>query len=59
MNAVNCSPSTFAKTMNTSAKPAFVIHIFSPFNRKLPSACRVARAFAPSASDPEPDSESA
>ena len=56
MNAVNCSPSTFAKTMNRSAKPPLVIHIFSPFSTKLPSACRVARVRAPSASEPEPDS---
>jgi hypothetical protein len=30
-NAVNFSPSILAKTVNRSAKPAFVIHIFSPF----------------------------
>ncbi len=30
-NAVNFSPSTLAKTVNKSAKPALVIHIFSPF----------------------------
>ena len=30
MNAVNFSPSIFANTMKSSAKPAFVIHIFSP-----------------------------
>ena len=30
MNAVNFSPSTLANTVNTSAKPALVIHIFSP-----------------------------
>ena len=30
-NAVNFSPSTLAKTVNRSAKPALVIHIFSPF----------------------------
>ena len=56
MNAVKASPSTLAKTMNTSAKPALVIHIFSPDSEKLPSASRVARARAPSASEPEPDS---
>ena len=39
MNAVNCSPSTLAKTMNRSAKPPFEIHIFSPFSTQLPSAC--------------------
>ena len=43
MKAVNCSPSTLAKTMKRSAKPPLVIHIFSPFSTKLPSACRVAR----------------
>src|SRR5204862_192707 len=56
MNAVKCSPSTLPKTMNTSAKPPFVIHIFSPLSTKLPSACLAARVFAPSASDPDPDS---
>ena len=29
--AVNFSPSTFANTVNRSANPALVIHIFSPF----------------------------
>jgi len=29
--AVNFSPSILAKTVNRSAKPALVIHIFSPF----------------------------
>jgi hypothetical protein len=33
MNAVNFSPSTLAKTVNRSAKPALVIHIFSPLSR--------------------------
>ena len=28
MKAVNCSPSTLAKIVNTSAKPPLVIHIF-------------------------------
>ena len=37
-----------------SAIWAFVIHIFSPFSRKLPSACVVARVLAPRAPDPEP-----
>ena len=59
MNAVNCSPSTLAKTMMTSAKPPLVIHIFSPLSTQLPSGCLVARAFAPRASEPEPDSLSA
>ena len=31
MKPENLSPSILAKTMNTSAKPPFVIHIFSPF----------------------------
>ena len=39
-----------------SANPPFVIHVFSPFRTKLPSACRVARVLAPNASDPEPGS---
>ena len=39
-----------------ATKPPLVIHIFSLFRRKLPSGCFVARAFAPSASDPDPDS---
>ena len=56
MNALNLSPSTWAKMMKTSAKPPFVIHIFSPFITKLPSPWRTARVFAPSASEPEPDS---
>ena len=30
MNALNLSPSTLANTVNTSAKPALVIHIFCP-----------------------------
>ena len=56
MNAVKCSPSTLAKTMKTSANPPLVIHIFSPERTKLPSACVIARALAPSASEPDPDS---
>jgi hypothetical protein len=56
IKAVNCSPSTFAKTMKRSAKPPLVIHIFSPESRKLPSAWRTARALALNASEPEPDS---
>src|SRR3954470_5708570 len=59
MKAENASPSTLAKTMKRSAKPPLVIHIFSPLRTKLPSACFVALARAPSASDPEPDSLSA
>ena len=43
MKAVKCSPSTLAKTMKRSAKPPLVIHIFSPFSTKLPSACCAAR----------------
>ena len=42
MNAENCSPSTLAKTMNRSAKPPLVIHIFSPVIDHEPSASRVA-----------------
>ena len=38
MNAENCSPSTLAKTMKRSAKPPFVIHIFSPVIDQDPSA---------------------
>ncbi len=53
------SPSTFANTMKKSAKPPLVIHIFSPLSTKPPSGCRDAFAFAPSASDPDPDSLSA
>ena len=57
MNAENFSPSTLAKTMNRSANPPFVVHIFSPLSRQEPSiASRVARARAASASDPDPDS---
>ena len=59
MKAVKRSPSTFANTMNRSAKPPLVIHIFSPASTKLPSACSVARVLALSASEPEPDSLSA
>ena len=59
MNAVNCSPSTFAKTMITSAKPPLVIHIFSPLSTQLPSGCFTARVLAASASEPDPDSLSA
>ena len=59
MKAVKCSPSTFANTMKTSANPPFVIHIFSPLSANPPPARRVARAEAPSASEPDPDSLSA
>jgi len=54
--AENCSPSTLAKTQMRSAKPPLVIHIFSPFSTKLPSAWRTARVLAASASEPAPDS---
>ena len=38
MKPVNCSPSTLAKTMNTSAKPALVMYSFEPFRIQcLPS----------------------
>ncbi len=57
--AAAASSTTRAKTMNRSAKPPLVIHIFSPVSRKLPSACRTARALALNASDPDPDSLSA
>ena len=46
MNAVNCSPSTFAKTMKRSAKPPLLIHIFSPLRtscRRPASSARVLR----------------
>ena len=47
MKAVNCSPSTLAKTMKTSAKPPLVIHIFSPVSDEaavgLPRRARLAR----------------
>src|SRR4029453_9801479 len=56
MNAVKCSPSTFAKMMKRSAKPPLLIHIFSPLSDQLPSGSFVARVFAASASEPEPDS---
>ena len=59
MKAVNCSPSTLAKTMKMSAKPPLEIHIFSPESDQLPSGCFVALVFAASASDPDPASLSA
>jgi hypothetical protein len=49
----------FANTMNTSANPPLVIHIFSPLEREAPvGQPRGARAGA-EASEPEPDSLSA
>ena len=59
MNAVKCSPSTLANTMKTSANPPLVVHIFSPFSDKPPSAVRAPVADAPKASEPDPDSLSA
>src|SRR5439155_7722383 len=59
-NAVNFSPSTLAKTVNRSAKPALVIHIFSPLRTYcLPSAERTARDRQLKASDPDVASDSA
>ena len=55
--AVNCSPSTLAKTTNTSAKAALVMYSLLPFSTQaLPSALFTARVFAPSASLPLPGS---
>ena len=48
----NSSPSTFAKTMNKSANPAFVIHIFWPFKTHS-SPSKTALVRAASASEPE------
>ena len=59
MKAVKSVLSTLANTMKKSAKPPLVIHIFSPLRTKLPSGWRIARALAPSASEPDPDSLSA
>jgi hypothetical protein len=58
-NAVKCSPSTFAKTVKTSAKPALVMNCFVPVSRYPPFGSRSARVFAASASLPEPGSVSA
>src|SRR5262245_5406916 len=53
-------PSTCAKVTKTSAKAAFVIHIFSPLRIQWdPSGLRTADAFAASASDPLDASERA
>ena len=50
----------FANTVKISAMPAFVIHIFSPFNvYVVPSAESTARVRAFIASEPEVDSDSA
>jgi len=54
---VNFSPSTLAKIVKMSAKPAFVMKSLLPVSfQLLPSAERTAFVFAASASDPEPGS---
>src|SRR3984957_12529392 len=51
--AENLSPSTFAKTMKTSANPPLVIHIFWPLRiQLLPSGERTARVREASESEP-------
>ena len=58
-NAENFSPSTFANTVNKSAIPQLVVHIFSPFKMYwLPSSESFARVRTFIASDPELDSDS-
>ncbi len=60
MKALNFSPSTLAKTMKTSAKPALEIHCLVPFRIQcFPSGERTARVFAAMASEAEEGSESA
>ena len=58
---MNFSPSTFAKTVKRSAKPALVMNCFVPFRPiGAPSRLEHARVVrAPSASLPEPGSVSA
>src|SRR5437016_8512018 len=59
-NAVNFSPSTLAKTVNRSAKPALVIHVFSPVRMQcLPSEESAARDRQFSAYDPDEASDKA
>src|SRR5579883_92736 len=59
-NAENFSPLTLAKTVNRSANPLFVIHIFSPFStHDLPSGDNTARVRQFIASEADDDSESA
>ena len=54
MKQLNLSPSIFANVMNTSAKPALVIHIFVPFRMySFPSGDSTAVVFAARASEPE------
>ncbi len=58
--AENFSPSIFPKTVNRSANPLLLIHIFSPLRIQWrPSGERTARVRQFSASDPEVDSDSA
>ena len=58
MKQENFSPSTFAKTTYTSAKPPLVIHIFCPFRIQfLPSGESTARVREASASEPACGSE--
>ena len=60
MNAENSSPSTFANTVNTSAKPPFVIHIFCPLSSQLfPSGESTARVRSAIASEPACGSDKA
>jgi hypothetical protein len=60
MKALNLSPSTLAKTMKTSANPAFVIHCLLPFRIQFfPSGERTARVLAARASEAEEASERA
>src|ERR1035441_8145094 len=59
-NALNFSPLILAKTVNRSAKPALVIHIFSPLRLEcLPSDESSARARQLSASEPDEASDKA
>ena len=58
-NAENCSPSTFAYTVNRSAKPALVMNCLLPSSLHEPSGWRVARVRIPWASEPAPGSVSA
>src|SRR6266700_5775409 len=59
-NAVNFSPLILANTVNRSANPALVIHIFSPLSTYcLPSGESSARARQFSASEPDDASDKA
>ena len=54
IKALKSFPSIWAKTMNRSAKPALVIHSFSPLRTQcFPSSLKTAVLLAASASDPE------